>query len=354
MGAIYRRKDGRWSTCVSIGGKQRHIYGKTPEEVAAKRDALECVTPLPAAAPSRQLVREYLDSWLEYVVSIRNTASTLTSHRAMIRLHTALAIGHYQLRTLPPEAVQQMLNTMHHAGLSPRTVRYAKAILHRTLNQALKRGYVTRNVAALTDTPRVERYHATALTEAQISAFFVAIRSHRLDPLYWLALLGIRRGELLALSWNTVDLGRGTIRILAGKTRASARTLPLSPTLVRVLRDHWGRQQAERVARGEAWNEHGLVFPSEVGTPLNGRNLLRQFKGMLQRAGLPQSTRFHDLRHTAATLLLEQGMHPKTVQMLLGHSQVSMTMDIYTHVSLEEKKAAVISLEGLFRKLYED
>jgi integrase len=350
MSAIYRRKDGRWSCCISIGGKQKHIYGKSAEEVAEKRDKLAGTAPA-SATTSHQLVSEFLSAWLETVVKVRNKPSTHKSYSDMIRLHINPAIGHLQLRSLPPQQVQQMLNRMYANGLKPRTVQYAKAILHRALEQAMKWEYVTRNVAALVDAPRVEKYPAVALTEAQIAAFFTAIRGHRLEPLYWLALLGLRRGELLGLRWADVDMAKATVRVTAGKTSSSARTLPLSPTLVEILSQHWERQQAERQALGVDWKEHGFLFPSEVGTGISGRNLVRHFKSVVKKANLPQHIRFHDLRHTAATLLLEQGQHPKTVQAILGHSQIGITMDVYSHVALHEQEKAVQSLEGLFRKL---
>jgi integrase len=160
----------------------------------------------------------------------------------------------------------------------------------------------------------------------------------------------MRKGELIGLEWKTVDLERGTLRIVQGKTAASARTLPLSATLVSVLRRHAEQQQAERRAVGDRWQDHGMVFPSSVGTPLNPRNLTHHFKKTLKQAGLPD-IRFHDLRHTAATIMLEQGQHPKVVQMVLGHATINMTMNIYSHVSLKEKVSAVESLEGLFGRV---
>jgi integrase len=223
-------------------------------------------------------------------------------------------------------------------------------ILHRALNQAVKWEYVTRNVAALVDAPRVEKYQATALTEQQIISLFESVRGHRLEALYWLALLGMRKGELLALEWRSVDLASGTLKITEGKTANSRRTLPLSPSLVAVLQKHWEQQQGERKQKGVDWKEHGLVFPSAVGTPLSPRNLTTTYKRALKRAGIPQSVRFHDLRHTAATLLLKQNA-PKVVQMLLGHAQSSTTMEVYAHVALEQKEEAVRSLEGLFQLL---
>lgn len=350
MGAIYRRNDGRWSTCVSINGKQKHLYGKTREEVEQKRDALLAELPAPASAPGRQLVSDYLTTWLQETVRVRNKPSTYKSYSQMTNQHIIPAIGHYQLRSLTPEHVQRMLNNLHSSGRSARTVKYTQMILHRALNQAVKWEYVTRNVAALVDAPRVEKYQATALTEQQIISLFESVRGHRLEALYWLALLGMRKGELLALEWRSVDLASGTLKITEGKTANSRRTLPLSPSLVAVLQKHWEQQQGERKQKGVDWKEHGLVFPSAVGTPLSPRNLTTTYKRALKRAGIPQSVRFHDLRHTAATLLLKQNA-PKVVQMLLGHAQSSTTMEVYAHVALEQKEEAVRSLEGLFQLL---
>lgn len=349
MNAIYRRQDGRYSCCVSVNGRQKHLYGKSPEEVAAKRDQL--LNQLAPARPNgHQLVTDFLAIWLEDVVQLRNKPSTYKSYRDMVRLHIAPVVGHYQLQALSPEHVQAMLNQLYAAGLAPRTVRYAQAILHRALNVALRWGHVSRNVAALAEAPRQEKYQATALESRELEQFFAAVRGHRLEALYWLALVGLRRGELLALTWSAVDLVAGTVQIVNGKTLASARTLPLSPSLVNRLQAHRERQAAERAGLGEGWQDHNLVFPSEVGTPIVPRNLLRHFKAALARAGLPD-IRFHDLRHTAATLLLQQGSHPKTTQTILGHSNIAVTMEIYSHVSLNEKRAAVESLEVIFKRL---
>jgi integrase len=349
MGAIYKRKDGRWACTITIEGERKTLYGQTPEEVAARRDETLRAVRVTTQAGS-ELLSDYLATWLEQVVKTRNRPSTYRSYEQIVRVHIVPALGHIQLCNLKPVQVQQMLNDVYASGRSARTTQYVKRVLQRALNQALKWESVTRNVVLLVDAPRAEKFEASVLTEEQIEGFFKAVRGHRLEGLYWLALLGMRKGELIGLEWKTVDLERGTLRIVQGKTAASARTLPLSATLVSVLRRHAEQQQAERRAVGDRWQDYGMVFPSSVGTPLNPRNLTHHFKKTLKQAGLPD-IRFHDLRHTAATIMLEQGQHPKVVQMVLGHATINMTMNIYSHVSLKEKVSAVESLEGLFGRV---
>jgi integrase len=134
------------------------------------------------------------------------------------------------------------------------------------------------------------------------------------------------------------------LQVLQGKTERSARTLLLPPILVAKLQAHWQRQQEERIIQGMAWKEHGLVFPSSVGTPLSARNLLRHFKQTLQKAGLPDK-RFHDLRHRCASLLLAQGVHPRVVMDILGHSQISVTMNTHGHISPKTQRSALDDME---------
>jgi integrase len=219
-------------------------------------------------------------------------------------------------------------------GLSPRTVAYTRAILRKALNQAVKRGQVARNVATLTDAPKQKKHKITPLDPAQGRALLAAVQGHRLEGLYRVALsLGLRMGEALGLRWEDVDLDRGESRVSVAlqrrkgsktlaepKTERSRRALSLPSVLLSALKAHGMRQLEERLAAGPKWRDHGLVFPSTVGTPLEPRNVTRHYKEMLRRAGLPESTRFHDLRHTAASLLVAQGVHPRVVMEILGHS----------------------------------
>lgn len=243
-------------------------------------------------------------------------------------------------------------------------MQYARAILRRALNQALKWGLVTKNAAALTDAPRLERGEMHAFTPAQARAFLDAVKNNRLEALYSVALaLGLRQGEALGLRWRDIDLDSGELwvrmslqwlpgeapRLVEPKTRQSRRTLPLTPDLIAHLRTHRTRQRRERLAAGERWQgeEWGLVFPNTIGGPLSKHTLIQQYKKHLKNAGLP-NLRFHDLRHSCASLLVAQGVHPRVVMEILGHSTITLTMNTYSHVLPQAQRDAVILMGSLF------
>lgn len=366
-GGIYQRADGMWCASVDLGivnGKRRRkvIYGKTRKEVSEKLKTLhrEQAAGNPISV-ERQTVAEFLEHWLTTVVAQRNKPRTQESYREMVRLHIEPQIGRHQLSKLAPEHVQAMLTTLLEKGLSPRTAQYARAILRRALDQAVRWGRIGRNVAALVDGPRVEKHVITPLSEAQARSLLVAVKGHRLEALYRVALsLGLRRGEILGLRWQDVDFERQTLRVsvaLQGrgqnkhlaspKTASSVRLLALPPVLLAVLEQHRRNQEEERTVVGADWDEHDLVFPSNRGTPMEGSNLLKHFKATLQRANLP-AIRFHDLRHSCATLLIAQGVHPRVIMEILGHSKISTTMDIYAHVLPETQRDAMKKLDQLF------
>jgi integrase len=286
--------------------------------------------------------------WLTHRVQQKNKASTYASYTEMTRLHITPHIGHVPLDKLTPQHCQEWLQVLQDKDLKPRTVQYARAILRAALNQAIKWGYLTRNVATLVEAPRVEKYQVEPLTEAQACALLDTVKGHRLATLYQVALgLGIRRGEVIALHWADIDFTARTLRVVVGKTPSSARTLALPDVLVTNLRAHWARQQDERQAKGLAWKEHGLVFPSSVGTPLSPRNLVRHFKAMLQRVDMPTTIRFHDLRHSCASFLIAQGVPMRVVMDVLGHAHISTTMDIYAHVLRETQHEALQTMNRI-------
>jgi integrase len=368
-GSIYQREsDGLWCTSVDLGivnGKRKRkvIYGKTRKEVADKLKALHRDQQLGLKLATEVVtVKHYLERWLEQVVKVRNRPRTHKSYDDTVRLYITPHIGQLQLAKLQPEHVQTMLNRLSEAGLSPRTVQYTRAILRKALNQALKWGYVVRNVATLVETPPVKAFAIAPLSLAQAQRFLSAVRGHRLEVLYQVALsLGLRRGEVLGLRWSDVNLDQRTLRITVAlqrqggalvlsepKTRSSTRVLPLPEVLVQALRRHQQLQERERAELGEAWVAHGMVFPAESGTPLEPRNLIRHFKSVLKAAELPDATRFHDLRHSCATFLIAQGVHPRVVMEILGHSQISVTMNTYGHVVPADQHAAIAGVAGLF------
>ena len=278
----------------------------------------------------------------------------------LVRGHIVPAVGHLQLAKLSPQHVQSFINDKLAEGLSPRTVQYLHAVLRRALNQALKWDLLPRNVATLVEPPRVRRPEVQPLTTDQVQIFLEATRGDRLEALYTLVLaVGLRQGEALGLRWTDLELDGGTLSVRTAlqriggklclvepKTARSRRTITLPPVVVSALRLHRARQLQERLLAGANWQDTGLVFTTTIGTPMDARNLTKRFQKALKGAGLPKK-RFHDLRHTCASLLLVQGVHPRVVMEILGHSQMSLTMDTYSHVMPTLQQEAAGLMEAL-------
>jgi integrase len=361
-GSISQHPDGRWWARVTLAnGKRKAFYGKTRREVQEKltatlRDMQQGIAP----TPQQETIAQYLTRWLEHTARPTVRPKTYHSYAQLVRLHLVPGLGRHRLAALGPQPVQQFLNDKLAAGLSPRTVQYLRAILRRALGQALKWGLVARNVVTLVDSPRVRRPEVEPFTPDQARAFLAAVQGDRLEALYTVAVaLGLRQGEALGLRWADVDLDAGTLRVAVAlqridgelrfvepKSQRSRRTLPLPPRVVAALRAHRARQLEERLQAGPYWQDHRLVFPTTLGTPLDARNVTRWYHRLLDRAELPHR-RFHDLRHTAASLLLVQGVAPRVVMETLGHSQISLTMDTYSHVMPVLQRDAAEQMEAI-------
>ena len=367
-GNIGRRKeDGLWYGRLDLGrdstGKRmsRTVYSRTRDGAAAKLQALlDAQGRGLSIAVDRATIAGFLEEWLAQSVAPTVRPRTFASYTQIVRVYLAPDLGHRELRRLEPAHVQTLLNGMIAAGRAPRTVRYTLAVLRRALGQAVLWGRVPRNVALLTTPPAAVWHEQTALTPEQGRALLAAARGDRLEAMYRVALaLGLRLGEVLGLRWVDVDLAAGTLRVtqtvqrIGGqlvfgepKTRRSRRTLPLPTSLNRSLADHRERQRAARERVGRAWSDSGLVFTTRLGTPLEPRNVVRSFKALLQRAGLPD-IRFHDLRHSCASLLVAAGHHPRVVMETLGHSQIAVTMDTYAHVYAGALRAVAETMDTL-------
>jgi integrase len=220
--------------------------------------------------------------------------------------------------------------------------------LHNALGIAVKWGLVPRNVCDLGTPPRKGRFEIQPFTPEQVEVFIEATRGHKWEALYTLA-TGMRQGELLGLKWQDINFTAGTLqvrRILTRvpsrtsvkvfteaepKTQYSRRSITIASFVFEALQQHRLRQEEARKKAGACWQDHDYVLCTLTGTHLRPNHVVDEFKKLLKKAELPD-IRFHDLRHSAATLLLSLGVHPKVVQELLGHTQISMTMDIYSHV----------------------
>jgi len=367
-GGVRRRPDGRWEATLELGlmhgkRKRKSVYGKTKREVLQKlgvaRRELEQGLPV---ADERQSVADYLARWLRESIAPRRAPRTTASYEQMVRCHIVPALGAYRLSKLAPQHVDAMVRGMLQRGSSPRTTLYALAIVRAALNRAVKWELLGRNVATLVDPPRAHRHKASFLTKEQAWALLDALKGDRLAALYILLLsTGLRRGELLGLRWDDLDLEEGVlsahhaIQRLPGvgwvdreqKTETAQRTIALIPLAVTALRQHRIRQLEERLAAGNTWDDRNLVFPNSVGRPIEGGNLLRRsFAPLLQRAGLPHM-KLHELRHSTGSLLLSMDVQMKVVQELLGHSQITLTLDTYAHVLPGMQREALQRLERL-------
>jgi integrase len=280
-------------------------------------------------------VGAFLTGWLNDSVKGSVKPITYDSYRRLVNKHAIPAIGNVKLSRLSSAHLQRLYRSKLDAGLSPRTVQYLYVVLHRALKQALRWGYVTRNVSEAVDPPKVRKKEFTPLSPEQARRFLEVARGDRLEALYVLAVhTEMRQGELLMLRCDDVDLEARVLRDRGTKTARSRRTVTLSETASDDLGNHLTRQLEEIDRLGPMWRENGLVF----ATPLNRHNLTqRSLRPLLEGAGLPR-IRFHDLRHTCATILLSQGVHAKFVQELLGHAKllghatIAITLDTYSHV----------------------
>ncbi|MFN8058129.1 MAG: tyrosine-type recombinase/integrase [Vicinamibacterales bacterium] len=298
-----------------------------------------------AAAPGRLSLDRFLTTWLEDVARPRLRPRTFLSYSQVIRAHIVPHLGRVPLRKLSPQHVQRWLNDRSADGLSPRTCQYARAILRSALAQAVKWGMVARNAAALVDPPRAVQHRIRPLSPSDAKALLAVAASHRLGPIVTVALsLGLRQGEVLGLKWEALDFDAGLLsvraalqwlpdgwRLVEPKSERSRRVIALPDVASKALQRHRVRQLEERMLAGQRWREHGLVFTTRTGTPIEPSNLTKTFRALLTKAGVPR-VRFHDLRHTAATFLLVQGVDPRTIMETLGHSQISLTMNTYSHV----------------------
>lgn len=361
-GSIFQRKDGRWAAMISTGGdKRKGYYGKTRADVArrmavglkGRQDGLPAMN-------DRQLVGSFLGSWLAGVrPSLR--ARTFARYEQYVRIHATPLLGRIPLSRLGPQDLERLYANRLASGSSPATVAHLHAVLHRALGQATRWGLCARNVAGLVTPPRMPRYEMQALTPEQARAVLAAAAGERLEALYIVAITtGMRHGELLGLRWRDIDLDAGAVRVQSSlqrvrggfelsepKTAHSRRQVVLGDSAVAALRRWRLRQAEERLAVGSARQDSGLVFTNALGENALGA-VRTSFPALLERAGVPR-VRFHDLRHSAATLMLGQGIHPKIVSETLGHLTVAITLDLYSHTTPTMQQEAAASMNRLLQ-----
>lgn len=373
-GKQYTYWEARYTEGVDPGtGKQiqRSITGKTQREVAEKlKAATASIDAGTYTAPCKMTVGDWLEVWAaDYLGGVK--PFTVASYRAVIKNHIKPALGAVKLEALNAHTIQGFYNGLGEErggkpGLSPSSVKLVHSILHQALKQAMINGYIRFNPTVACKLPRIEKKEVSPLDERQTTAFLGAIKGHRFEMLYSLDLFtGMRRGELLGLTWDCVDFTKGTIRIEKQLQREKrqggqyvfvplkndkARMIAPAPWVLRQLKAHRGQQTEQRLKAGELWEDSGLVFTDELGHHLNGETVYKNFKRIAEGLGIP-GARLHDLRHTYAVAAIRSGDDPKTVQRNLGHATAAFTLDTYCHVTDEMKQASAARMENYIKDI---
>jgi integrase len=366
-GSIYQRVDGLWVAAITgADGRRQRVYAHTRADAgrrltqALQRRDQGMGETVPAGSDT---VAAWLESWLTTVKPTLRPR-TWIRYGELCRVHLIPAIGRLRLGRLQPAHLQALYAERLAAGSSPTTIHHVHMVLHRALVAAVRQGQVNRNVAELVTPPRMVQAEMRVLdpTEVRRLCALAAEDADRGALLILAVTTGMRQGELLALRWRDVDLERGTLAVtgtlqrVAGeglvrgdpKTVRSRRQVRLTPTAVSALRQRQAVHAATRLQLGERWKDGDWVFTGPRGTPLDGNTARAAWRSLSQRADLPM-IRFHDLRHTAATLLLGQGVHPKVVADLLGHATVAITLDRYSHVAMAMHQEATDALEAVLQ-----
>src|SRR5215211_7174168 len=360
----YKRKNGLWCVQYTVytaeGRKRKTLYGKTRQEAATKlAKALSDREDGLVFDAGNQTLGEYLDRWLND--SVRDTVrqGTFVRYEQLIRLHIKPTLGRVALKSLSAAHVQSLYRDRLDCGPSPATVQKIHAVLHKALDHATSWSLVPRNPTESVKAPRPAPEEIRPLNREQTKAFLEAARGERFEALYVLAVsTGLRQGELLGLKWGDVDLENGLIRVRRTltrnkgrllldepKTKRSRRTVRLTETAVQALKGHLARQIEQMERLSDLYEDQDLIFATQRGTLTNPTNLRRRsFAPLLEKAALP-SIRFHDLRHTCATLLLSSNVNPKIVSEMLGHATIAITLDTYSHVLPTMQDSAAAAME---------
>jgi len=287
----------------------------------------------------------YLNEWLDiHKMSLKPRIGE--RYEQIARDYIIPYIGKFKLKDIRVEKVENLYQELLKDGKSVRTVRWVHSILHRSLKDAIKRGLVGFNAAHGARLPKNQQKEIEILNEEEVLQFLITANGTQYECLYHLAIkTGMRQGELFGLKWSDLDWGNGYLRVqrqvqrvtgqglvfMQPKTKAGRRSIQLGEGTLELMRKHLAQQNMEKAFAGMKWKDFNLIFPSKLGTPLWPSNFLKDYKALLKKAGL-RELRFHDLRHTAASLMLNHGVPVLVVSKILGHSKASTTLDIYGHL----------------------
>ena len=367
-GSIYqRRSDGRWIGAVRMGygpnGRplRKYVSASTRYKVASKLKILQRQIDDGLLPKDGNITLSNLfERWGEDVMRHQVEASTLHNYMSIARIHILPTLGYKKLIELNVNDVDRLLSLKRDSGLAPSTVGRIRIVLAQCLSQAIRWGLLFRNVATLSRPPKALRTEGRTLSPDQARQFLDTLKGHRNEALFALLLsTGLRRGEALGLMWTDFDREAGVIRVARQlkregralvttdtKTFRSRRAVNLPRMMMVTLLEHEKIQLCEREGRGERWIDTGFIFTTSKGTPIDPRNFYREFRRICDEAGLGH-WHPHELRHSAASLMLAQGVKLHVVSQVLGHSSIRMTSDVYGHLLEPDRQEAAVAIESL-------
>jgi integrase len=369
-----RRRGDMWAVVVDlprdpVTGKRKqkwHSGFRTKKEAdKALTDILSRLDQGAYVEPTKQTLAAFMDEWL---AGTKRTLrpSTFATYEMIVRAHVKPRLGSLPLQSLTAARLNAVYADLlsggrrdGKGGLSPATVRYVHAVIRKALSDAVRWNLLTRNVADAADPPRASRAPIRTWSAREVQAFLAHVQTDRLYAAYFLAATtGMRRGEVLGLRWQDVDLEAGRVSVVRSltvvggyemhisepKTAKGRRSVALDDQTVKALKGHRERQMLERALQGDEYADEDLVFCHEEGTPVHPDSFSDAFWRHVKAANLPR-IRFHDLRHTHATLALAAGVHPKVISERLGHASVTITLDTYSHAipALQETAASLVA-----------
>ncbi|MDF3288349.1 tyrosine-type recombinase/integrase [Streptomyces silvisoli] len=366
-GSIWLRKDGRYEARVYVPQpdgtrKRKTVYGATWDECDTKRQELVRRGRQGIPTPTRSAkLSEWLPYWLEEFVRPERKKTTYAKYETHVRRYLVPLLGAKRLESLGVPDVRRMIASVS-AQASPATAKESHRVLRSALSAACREELINRNVVQLVPAPRVQPRELKPWTLDETLTFLEAARTDPLYTAFVLAVaLGMRRGEILGLRWSDIDLERRTLTVRNQLQRVQkelyedntknrrTRSIPLPLMCIAPLRWQRLRQQEQRTLAGSRWQEGDYVFTTRTGRPVEPRNISRSFERITGAASLPR-IRLHDTRHGCATLLFAAGVPPRVVMEILGHSQIAVTMNIYTHVSDSNRREAMGHMDRLLKR----